>query len=73
MEYNRRALAEAERLGATRFAVMALISVGETHQALGEPDPAARHFRRAEALARKIGYVSGVESAQERLRTMPGR
>ncbi|HWB42879.1 MAG TPA: hypothetical protein VG500_16570 [Gemmatimonadales bacterium] len=52
---------------------MALISVGETHQALGEPDPAARHFRRAEALARKIGYVSGVESAQERLRTMPGR
>lgn len=70
LRYGRRALAEAERLGATRFVVGALISIGRTHGAAGERAPALDHFRRAEALAEKIGYVSGVEQAQEAARGM---
>ena len=65
LHYGRRALAEAERLGATRFVVGALLSIGRTHGAAGEREPALDHFRRAEALAEKIGYVSGVEQARE--------
>jgi hypothetical protein len=66
MDYGRRALAEAERLGASRFQVMALISIGETHQAMGDRDRAVEYFRRAETLAGEIGYVSGQESARQR-------
>ena len=65
LDYGRRALAEAERLRASRFIVGALISIGQTHAAAGELEPALEHLGRAESLADEIGYVSGVRRARE--------
>jgi tetratricopeptide (TPR) repeat protein len=71
LRFGRQALAEAERLGATRFVVGALISIGRTHGAAGEREAAVDNFRRARALAEKIGYVSGVEQAREAAAGLP--
>jgi tetratricopeptide (TPR) repeat protein len=66
-DYGTRALAEAERLGASRFVVQALLALGEIEQATSRPDEARGHWQRAERLAGEIGYVSGVQNARERL------
>jgi tetratricopeptide (TPR) repeat protein len=71
LRFGRQALAEAERLGATRFVVGALISIGRTHGAAGEREAAVDNFSRAGALAEKIGYVSGVEQAREAAAGLP--
>jgi tetratricopeptide (TPR) repeat protein len=70
LDYARRALADSERLGASRFIVGALISIGQTHSEAGERDPAMEHLTRAESLADEIGYVSGVRQARERLASL---
>jgi tetratricopeptide (TPR) repeat protein len=67
LEYGRRALAEATRLGAPRFEVIALLSIGDTYAATAQPDSARAQFRRAELRASEIAYVSGVRQARERL------
>ena len=67
LEFNKRAFAEAEKINAKRFMVMALISIGETQQAVGDAQWAREHWRRAEKLAKEIGYVSGIEQARDRL------
>jgi tetratricopeptide (TPR) repeat protein len=64
LAYGGRALKEARRLQATRFEVGALISLGQTRAAAGETEAALELLDRAEALATRIGYVSGVERAR---------
>jgi len=74
LEYGRRALEDAERLAANRFAVGALISVGQTHAATGDRSAALEQLRRADSLAARIGYVSGATRAraeQEKLTASP--
>jgi tetratricopeptide (TPR) repeat protein len=66
-EYAERALAEAERLEASRFVVQALITLGEVDAATSRPDAARRHWQRAETVAGGIGYVSGARQARELL------
>jgi tetratricopeptide (TPR) repeat protein len=66
-DHAERALAEAERLGASRFVVQALIALGRIDAATSRPVEARGRWQRAEALAGEIGYVSGVEDARELL------
>ena len=73
MSYGRRALDEATRLGATRFQVGALISLGQTHAAGGAREAALEHLRRADSLAARIGDVSGVERARAEREALDGR
>lgn len=65
--YAERSLAEAERLETSRFVVQALIALGEIDAATSRPEEARNRWRRAEALAGKIGYLSGAREARELL------
>jgi tetratricopeptide (TPR) repeat protein len=66
-DHAERSLAEAERLGASRFVVQALITLGRIDLATSRPREARGRWQRAEVLAGEIGYVSGVEDARELL------
>ncbi|HEX6104082.1 MAG TPA: tetratricopeptide repeat protein [Gemmatimonadales bacterium] len=68
-EYVARALAEAERLEASRFVVQALIALGRIDSAAARLEQARQQWRRAETLAGEIGYVSGARQAREFLAT----
>ena len=65
-QHAEQALAEAERLRASRFVVQALITLGSVEAAASRREAARRHWRRAEAVAGGIGYVSGAREARER-------
>lgn len=70
LPYYKKALNKAEEIGAERVQVLCLLSMGSTQKQTGAVEGARQTYSRAAEISRKIGYESGIERANDGLKSL---